>query len=112
MSIGNFNKKYTDRTSNCITVNVRSVYYNLFFAAPAVGAELAGGDSDRIQQVVEPVIAERREVKFMADSIHHSLVFGRRRVGVYTQTLIRNIVLALKLLDDTASDEIIIALRA
>src|SRR5699024_11467935 len=56
-----------------------SFFTSLFLAVPAVGAELLRLDADRLDHIVEAVVAEAGEVQLFADHIHHLLVFLDRK---------------------------------
>ena len=54
----------------------------LFPSAPAVGAELAGGDTDGFHQVIQPVVTQGGEPQALADFLNHLFVIGAVRVRV------------------------------
>ena len=74
--------------------------------APAVSAELFGRETDGMDQVVDALERERRQVQVLADVFDHSLVGFAIRVGV-----LRDIgVLAFLFANVAARDEVVDAL--
>ena len=76
----------------------------LFLAVPAIGAELAGGETGSLNHVVKAVITERSEFHLFADLFHHVCVFGSVGIGLELEAL-GCAFAALQLVDDAAADE-------
>ena len=70
----------------------------LFPSVPAVGAELAGIESESLGHVIQTVIVERCEIQLAADLFAHGAILLRVRIGIAFQYLLRGILCLLKLL--------------
>ena len=77
-------------------------------AAPAVGAELVGGETDSVNQVVDALERKRRQVELLADVFHHSFVGFAIRIGVLVQIGIFAFLVA----DVTTGNQVVLVLAA
>ena len=73
-----------------------------------MGAEFALGKADGIDEGVDGVELQRGEVEAAAYLLHEALILGGARGRVLVEVLG---IVALKLLDETASHELQVALR-
>lgn len=83
---------YGTRSFSLPTKNVRispeRALSFLFPPAPAVGTQLAGFNSHRIDHVIQPMITQGSEFQFFSDLVHHFFVVGAVRIRIIQQSVI------------------------
>ena len=86
----------------------------LFLAVPAVGAQLAGGQTDCLDHVVQALEGKGSELHLLANFLDHGGIFGGIRVGVelklFPQLLLGQV--AFETGDHAARDQIQLGLGA
>ena len=78
-------------------------------AVEAVGANLAFGQANGLDEVLELGKFEAAEVEAACYLAYHALIFGRVGLGIFLQSFLRGVG-TLKLLNDASGDEFAVAL--